>query len=80
MNKLAIAIGTSLLLATTVPVYAHETEDMKHSTSGVHCYGWGVRGNNMRMCYTNPEQTRGKLIIYVHGQWHEGEEEDVTDE
>jgi len=34
----------------------------------------------MRMCYTNPEQTRGKLIIYVHGQWHEGEEEDVTDE
>ena len=68
-----------MLIMSAVHVDAHEYAGKKHASTG-HCYGWEITGDNMRICYTNEEQTKGKVIIYSHAMWHVGEEFDITEE
>ena len=52
---------------------AHETEDFKHGGTGV-CYGWIITENDVRICFTNKEHTKCKLLIFAHGMFHVSKE------
>lgn len=78
MKKLISALSLTLCLGVGSAI-AHESDEYTHGSTG-RCYGWAIKGSNIRMCYTNPERTTCKDLILTHDTWHVTEEFECTKE